>query len=456
MSLVGVSIVNVALPSIEVGLGATTSELQWVLSGYALTFGVGLVAAGRAGDVYGRGPLFIAGVAIFTLASVVSGLAQDALTLNLSRAVQGVGSALLTPQGMGAIQQYFRGPERARAFGIFGATVGVSVAIGPVLGGLIIDAFGPGVGWRWTFLVNVPVGITTIILAFLWFPRPMLKKNRVSEVQRDRHLDPIGSVLLGLAILAIMFPFVEREITPLVWLTLPAGAALVAVWVWWEKRTKKHGRAPMVDLEIFRTPSFANGSMLIFLYFMGITSIWIIVAIYFQDGLGHSALATGLVGLPSAIASSITALWAGYNVPWYGRKIVIGGIYTGLFGLATSASVVWLHAGGHLSEWWLLLTLTFIGMGQGMVISPNQALSLADVPVKYAGSAGGVLQTGQRVGASVGIALITGLTFAVLARSDWTTAFIVGFGGVMIMLMFALAIAYKDLRRRRLSDRYSV
>src|SRR5690625_7758821 len=112
MSLIGVSIVNVALPSIQAGLDATESQLQWVLSGYALTFGIGLVAAGRAGDVYGRGPLFIAGVSVFTIASIASGFAQDALTLNISRAVQGIGSGLLNPQGVGAIQQYFRGAER--------------------------------------------------------------------------------------------------------------------------------------------------------------------------------------------------------------------------------------------------------------------------------------------------------------------------------------------------------
>src|SRR5690625_7751170 len=134
MSLIGVSIVNVAIPSIQHGLGATESEIQWVLAGYALTFGIGLVAAGRAGDVYGRGPLFIAGVAIFTASSIASGFAQDPLTLNIARAAQGIGSGLLNPQGVGAITHHFRGAERARAFGIFGAAVGVSVAIGPEIG----------------------------------------------------------------------------------------------------------------------------------------------------------------------------------------------------------------------------------------------------------------------------------------------------------------------------------
>src|SRR5690625_1354382 len=455
MSLISVSIVNVAVPSIQDGLGASESEIQWVLAGYALTFGIGLVAAGRAGDVYGRGPLFIAGVAIFTASSIASGFAQDPLTLNIARAAQGIGSGLLNPQGVGAIQQHFRGAERARAFGIFGAAVGVSVAIGPVLGGLLIDGFGGSNGWRWTFFVNVPVGIATIVLAFLWLPKPMLNRNRdldPSIPAQSRDLDPMGAILLGLAVFALLLPFVESGDNPMTWVALPVGAGLVAVWLWWEQRQKRRGRAPMVDLAIFRTPSFANGSLLITLFFMGMTSIWVLVALYMQDGLGHSALASGLVGLPSAIAATFSALWGGRNVPRYGRLVVIGGMYSALFGLASSALVVWLRAGGHVSEWWLLLTLTFIGLGQGSVISPNQALTLADVPLRYAGSSGGIMQTGQRIGTSVGIALITALAFAVLARSDWTQAFLFGFAGIFAVIALALAVGYKDLWQRRRTE----
>ena len=452
MSLIGVSIVNVAIPSIQHGLGATESELQWVLSGYALTFGIGLVAAGRAGDVYGRGPLFIAGTLVFTSASIASGLAQDPLTLNIARALQGVGSGLLTPQGVGAIQQYFRGAERARAFGIFGAAVGVSVAIGPVLGGFLIDLFGPETGWRWTFLVNVPVGIVTIVLAFLWFPKPMLNKNREldpSIPEQSKDLDPVGAILLGLAVFIVLLPFVESGAHPALWLCLPVGLGLIGVWLWWEQRQKRRGRSPMVDLEIFRTPSFANGSLLITLYFMGMTSIWVLVALYLQEGLGHSAMAAGAVGIPSALASTFAALWGGRNVPKYGRIVVIGGMYSVLIGVSSSIAVAWLRAGGHISEWWLILTLTFVGIGQGTVISPNQSLTLADVPLKYAGSSGGIMQTGQRIGASVGIALITALAFWVLSHTNWTIAFIAGFGGVFATILASLAFAYKDLVQRR-------
>src|SRR5690625_1621373 len=241
MSLVGVSIVNVALPSIQLGLGATQSELQWVLSGYALTFGVGLVAAGRAGDVFGRGPLFILGVAVFTGASVVSAFAPDILSLNLARLLAGLGSGILNPQGVGMIQQYFRGAERARAFGVFGGAVGVSVAVGPLLGGLLIEAAGVQNGWRWTFLINVPVGVLAIILALLWIPRPLF--NRIPFAKRDsegtllekrQSLDPVGALLLGFAVLAVMIPFMEGREAPVYWLLLPVGPIFLLVWLWWE------------------------------------------------------------------------------------------------------------------------------------------------------------------------------------------------------------------------------
>lgn len=449
MSLIDVSIVNVALPSIQLGIGATESQLQWVLSGYALTFGVGLVTAGRAGDIYGRGPLFITGVIIFTLSSAASGLAHDATLLNVARAVQGIGSGLISPQVLGMVQQYFRGAERARAFAIFGAAVGVSVAVGPVLGGVLIALGGPLHGWRWTFFVNVPVGAVAVVAALLWFPRPLFNRLDAPGVkQQDRSLDPVGAVLLGLAVLALLLPFVEGRGNVVSWLALPVGVVLVLLWLRWEARQKRQGRKPMVDLGIFRVRSFANGALMITIYFLGITSIWVLVALYLQEGLGLTALQTGLMGLPSAILSGLAALLAGRNVVKYGRKVVIVGIYSALAGLLLSALVVWLRSQGLASEWWLLASLALCGIGQGAVISPNQTLTLADVPIEYAGSSGGIMQTGQRIGTSVGIAMVTALAFAVLARADWSAAFIVGFCAIALVVSGALVVAYADERQR--------
>lgn len=453
MSLVGVSIVNVALPSIQEGLDASDSDAQWVLAGYALTFGVVLVAAGRAGDLMGRGGLFVLGVGVFTLASVAAGLAPNADALNAARFVQGVGSGLVNPQGVGMIQQYFRGAERGKAFGYFGSVVGVAVGIGPVLGGLLIQLGGPEIGWRLTFLVNVPVGLLCLALALRWFPRPLLRRVPAATdpdaPKASRSLDPVGSLLLGLAVLATMFPFVEGRSSGWLWLLLPVGVLLAWVWVKWEQHYRATGRSPMVNLDIFGIRSFTNGSIIVMLYFLGMTSIWVLVAMYFQEGAGRSALQAGLVGVPSAFISAVAAHWAGSRVIRYGRKVVIGGLLFALAGLALSITVVLLRAQGLASEWWLVLSLAFIGVAQGAVISPNQTLTLADVPLDYAGSSGAVMQTGQRIGTSIGIAVITSAAFAALGVSgSWSAAIVVGFGLIALVVLVALAFAVKDQRDR--------
>lgn len=447
MSLVGVSIVNVALPAIQHDLNASHSDLQWVLSGYALTFGVVLVAAGRMGDIVGRGGIFLLGVAIFTFSSVAAGLAPDATSLNAARFMQGLGSGLLNPQGLGMIQQYFRGAERGRAFGYLGTAVGVSVAIGPVLGGLLIEFGGPGLGWRLTFLVNVPIGLVAIALGFWWFPKPLIRWPGAGGKRLS--LDPVGSVLLGLAVLSILFPFVESRTSAGTWLLLPPGFVLVWLWVKWERYYDRSGRSPMVDLNIFSIRSFTNGTAIMTLYFLGMTSIWVLVALYVQEGNGMTALQSGLFGIPSALLSAMAANWAGRRVMRFGRKIVIGGLLLGLLGLGSSVGVVLLHEQYGVNLWWLLLSLSFIGLAQGSVISPNQTLTLADVPLAYAGSSGAVMQTGQRIGTSVGIAVITGATFAVLSASSWSTAFMAGFGLIGLVMLLALTVAIRDLRDRR-------
>ena len=454
MSLISVSIVNVALPSIQSGLNASQSDAQWVLSGYALTFGIVLVAAGRAGDLLGRGGIFIAGVVVFTAASVAAGLAPNAEALNAARFVQGVGSGLLNPQGVGMIQQYFRGAARGRAFGYFGSVVGIAVGIGPVIGGLLINFGGPEIGWRLTFLVNVPIGIICIVLALLWFPRPLITRRRKAAAgdggaaKASQSFDPVGAVLLGLAVLAILLPFVESGVSPWGWLLLPTGLGLLWAWVRWERRYARTGRSPMVDLDIFSTRSFTNGSIIVTLYFTGMTSIWVLVALYMQDGVGRSALAAGAVGVPAALISAVAANWAGKRVMTYGRKVVIGGLIFALVGLALSIAVVVLSEAGHISEWWLVLSLSFIGVAQGSVISPNQTLTLAEVPIAYAGSSGAIMQTGQRIGTSIGIAVITAAAFAALSVSSWAVAVSVGLGLVAVVVLLALGVAVKDQRDR--------
>lgn len=458
MSLVGISIVNVVLPAIQEGIGASPADLQWVLSGYALTFGVTLVAAGRIGDLVGRGPIFILGVMVFTLASAGAGLATEPSSLNIARFVQGAGSGLINPQVMGMMQQNFRGPELGKAYGFLGTVAGISVAIGPLLGGVLVTSLGSGIGWRWTFLVNVPIGLIAVVLALRWFPRPLFTRTgrgaseqRAAQggpARRSRDLDPLGGVLLGLGILALLLPFVQGRDASWVWWLLPVSAAFIGLWVAWERAYASRGRAPMVNLELFRIRSFTLGNVIGGLYYLGGTSVWVLVAIYTQQGQGFSALEAGLLGLPSALCAAISSHWAGLRVANYGRKIVIWGTVSALLGLGLSIAVIELHAAGRLSLWWLLLTLAFMGIAQGTIISPNQTLTMVEVPVRQAGSAGGLTQTFQRIGTAIGIAVITAIFFAALRHTTWNVAMNVALVSIAVIMVITLLVALADQRRR--------
>src|SRR3954466_3531008 len=230
MTLLDVSIVNVALPSIRADLDLSSDALQWVLSGYALTFGLLLVPAGRFGDARGRRNAFMVGLAIFTLASAAAGLATGPLWLVVARLVQGAAAGVVNPPGSRLGPHLFEPAERGRPFGLLGATIGISTAIGPLLGGLLIQIFGAAEGWRWIFYINVPIGIVAIVLGFRWIP------ERPREQRQQESLDPVGVLLLGVGVVLLLLPLVqEREWNGSAkWLLAVAGAVVLTVFVGWE------------------------------------------------------------------------------------------------------------------------------------------------------------------------------------------------------------------------------
>ncbi len=419
MTLLDVSIVNVAVPSIDRALHATPSDLQWVLSGYALTFGLILVPAGRFGDARGRRTGFVAGLVLFTVTSAMAGLAASPLWLIVARLVQGAAAGVINPQVSGMIQQLFRGAERGRAFGLLGATIGISTAIGPLLGGLLIQAGGEQHGWRFVFFVNVPVGIIAVLLG--WRLMPARPTGRV-----DRHrLDPIGVLLLGVAVTLVLLPLVQWQQWhgALKWLLILAGLILLVAFGLWERRYARR-RQPLFDLRLFGLRSYALGTLIGLLYFAGFTAIFFIFTLYLQIGLGYSALAAGLAITPFALGSAVAAAVGGRVVNRYGRPLVGIGLLVVVIGLGT---IVWvLRNPPHVSVP-LLTAAPFLvaGLGSGLVVAPNQTLTLSQVPVPQAGSGAGMLQTGQRIGSAAGIAGVGALFFSTLTdtRGDWATAF---------------------------------
>ncbi|MGN6751638.1 MAG: MFS transporter [Intrasporangium sp.] len=441
MTLMDVSIVNVALPSISSGLQASTSDLQWILSGYALTFGLVLVPSGRLGDARGRRTMFVVGVAVFTLSSLAAGLAPTALALVVARLVQGIGGGLLNPQINGLIQELFRGAERGKAFGLLGATIGVSTAIGPLLGGAIIKLLGTDTGWRWIFFVNLPVGIACILLTFRFVhPRPSGERHR-------EDLDPLGVALLGLAVFAVLLPLVQERQWPGAgkWWLLLAGAVLLVLFIWWERHHADHGGAPLIDLRLFRMESYTAGNVIGLLYFSGFTSIFFILTLYLQLGLGYTALMAGLAVTPFALGSAVAAGVGGRLVTQYGRPLVALGLLVVIVGLILTDLVITLR--GHDPSWWIEPPLLLAGLGSGLVISPNVTLTVSEVPVSQAGTAGGVLQTGQRIGTAAGIALIGSVFFARLAsgHGDFAAATGLAVRVTVILVVVALVAALVDV-----------
>lgn len=461
-ALLSISIVNVALPAIETGLGASDSDLQWVLSGYALAFGVALVPAGRAGDLWGRRRFFLLGVIFFGLASLLTALAPDPLLLNIARVLMGVGAGILTPQIIGMIQRLFSGAERGRAYGMMSTVIGLAVAAGPALGGLIIDTTSPEIGWRLTFLINVPVALTALVFALMWLPKPLdddadpqaQVEEAVSALgPRGFHrLDPVGVVLLSAAVVMIMLPFIQfRSLFGAVLGVL--GAAVLLVWVMWERRLgRRHAGAPMVDMALFTVPSYTLNSLVLGLYFTGMPAVWAIVAVYVQQGLGEGALIAGLVTLPSALMVMLLSSSVGKRVAVRGSQLLVWGTVLSVLAMLAVAGAAALMGTGYGSLWLLTAAVAGVGISQALIIPSAQTLSMQDVPERMAGAAGGVAQTAQRVCTAVGVALITGIYFSVSARGEHQDGLVFGALGIAVFMVSSVAAAVFAARRARAAE----
>jgi EmrB/QacA subfamily drug resistance transporter len=432
MSLLDVTIVNVAVPSMQRSLETSGGTIQWVVSGYALTFGLLLVAGGRLGDAYGRRRLMVIGLTGFILASAAVGLAPTAELVIAARLLQGASAGLLTPQNSGIIQQLFSGAERGRAFGLFGFVVSLASATGPVLGGGIIAIAGEENGWRWLFLVNVPIGLVAMVGILRLVPG-----RDPGERARER-IDVVGAALLGAAVLCLLYPIVSLEggqRWPLA--LLPGVVVFAAAFVRWEHRLQRRGHAPLLDVALLRrTPGYAGGLAVGSLYFLGFTGVFLVLSVWMQDELGFSPLHAGLLLTPFAVGSAVSAPLAGRVVTRIGRPLTVGALVT----MATGVLLVALLAPGRTDGalvWVLVPTLLLAGLGGGAVVSPNLTLTLAEVPPRMGGAAGGAVQTGQRIGSSLGAALLV----TVYQLADLRAALLVSIGVVAVALVVALRTA---------------
>jgi EmrB/QacA subfamily drug resistance transporter len=457
LTLLDVSIVTTALPSMERQLNMSPADATWAIAGYTLTFGLTLIPAGRLGDELGRRRIFLVGMLLFAATGVLSGLAPDAVWLDATRLARGVTAGLVAPQVVGMLQQMYPPRERGRAFGYYGATVGLSTAVGPLLGGVIIQAFGTTAGWRYIFYLFIPLAVLTLVLGMRVLP-----EDRRSG--QHRAFDAVGAVTLALAVTAIMLPLIQsgQGHIPRPWL-MGVGALLLVVFVRRERAVARGGRQPLVDLTLFRVRNYWVGALVAAAFYGGFTGVFLVMSQYLQQGLHYTALQAALSTLAFTIGSAVCGVISGRFVHRVGRSLVIGGSAATALGLGAAALLIRSYgaagnatvaataggrgtgalarvgarvgtqvgqgagsvagsSAGHNIGLILIVPLLVAGCGAGCVIAANQTLALHRVPRKEGSTSAGLYQTGMKVGTSVGTALASALFFNELATTHGSFA----------------------------------
>jgi EmrB/QacA subfamily drug resistance transporter len=414
IALLDATIVNVALPSIRQSLHTGEATLSWIVSGYALSFGIALIPAGRFGDKHGHKWVFIAGVALFTVASVACGLAANDIQIIIWRVVQGLAGGIFVPAVGSFIQLLFTGRARGRAFAILGAVVGFSSALGLITGGLLIQAFGEADGWRWIFFVNIPIGVATIVAAMIVLP------SHEDHLARKTTLDWFGVVLLAGGLTAVLVPLIEgqQENWPLwTWLSLVGGLVLIALFALWERALERRNKFPLVPPRLYKHASFAFGTILAMVYFAGFVSIFFTLSILWQVGLGHTPLEAGFVSLPFALGTIVGSSQSSRLAARLGRTVLVIGSATMAIGLIALWAIFDMVPGSELTIWMLVAPSLISGIGNGLFLAPNIQFIIASVDRKDAGAGSGVINTMQRVGTAVGVAVIGTILFGTLSIS---------------------------------------
>jgi EmrB/QacA subfamily drug resistance transporter len=390
MLLLDITIVNVALPAIEKALNASFSDLQWVVDAYALALATCVLTAGALADLFGRRRVFVIGIILFTIASAACGVANDPLFLIIARGVQGIGGAAMFATALALISQEFHGKERGTAFGIWGATIGLAVAIGPLVGGMLTS----WLSWRWIFLVNIPIGVGAVALA-------MTKLRESSDPEHSR-LDPVGLVTLTGGLFCLILALIEGNSrgwsSALIIGLFAAAVVLLTAFVIAEAVQE----TSMVDLTLFRRPAFVGAQITAFAISSTLFAMFLYLTLYLQDVLRLSPLQTGVRFLPLSLISFVAAPLAGRLSGRVPIRLLLGG------GLALCALSLWLMSGITVNSSWTTLLAGFIvgGIGIGFVNAPLATTAVSTVRQERAGMASGLNNTFRQLGIATGIAAL--------------------------------------------------
>ncbi|MEU6364143.1 MFS transporter [Streptomyces sp. NPDC046931] len=399
MNLLDATITNVAAPAVHADLGGPVSAIQWYGTAYTLPFAVLLVTGGRLGDIAGRLRVFRAGTAAFVLASIVCACAPATGALLAARAVQGAAAALVIPQTIGLIRALFDGDELARAMGWIGPVMGLASVCGPVLGGVLIHA----ASWRAAFVVNVPLGIGVLLAT------PLLREDR--SLRRPR-LDPLGTALATAAAGLVTYPLIEGAGPLRSTVTWTAGLALSAVFALHQRRRDRLGRSPLVEPGLFADRGFPAALLCSVLFFAVVTGLTLVVVVQLQLGPHVGVLPAGLTLLPWSCGMAVASWTAGARlVPAYGARVLHIGLGVLLAGVLGAVAVYAVVPDGRY-PWPLLPVLAVCGVGQGLFAVPFFTTALHRVRPHETGSAAGLLNAVQQLGATLGVALLGSVFFA--------------------------------------------
>ena len=388
MLLLDITVVNVALPDIQKELNTSFTDLQWVVDAYALMLATVMLNAGTLGDWLGRKRVFIGGVILFTLASILCGSATSPLFLNLARGVQGIGGAVMFAVSLAIIAQEFHGRERGTAFGIWGATIGAAVAIGPLVGGVLTEY----AGWRWIFFVNVPIGAVCVLGA--------LRELHESRDEQHAGFDPLGFLLITAGLFALVLTLLRGNdwgwTSGRVIGLLAAAVVCLGAFAFREYRSAE----PIFDVRLFKVPTFTGAQIIAFVISSAMFSQFLYLALYMQNVLGLSPVATGVRFLPLSHVSFVMAPIAGRLMSVVPVRVLFG------VGLALVGVALLLMHGVAVDSSWTTLLAGFIvgGIGIGCVNAPLAATAVGVVEPRRAGMASGINNTFRQVGIAAGIA----------------------------------------------------
>jgi EmrB/QacA subfamily drug resistance transporter len=438
------TVVNVALPSIQRDLGIGLSELEWTVNAYALTFAVLMLSGGKLADFFGRRRVFLIGLAVFTVSSLVCGLATTGGTLIGARTVQGVGAALMMPATLSIISATFPPHQRGMAIGIWAGVSAMALAIGPLIGGLLTQH----IDWSWIFFLNVPIGALGLVVG-----RLVIRESR--DTSEEQRLDIPGLLASGIGLFALTFALIEANSfgwgDPVI-VGLFGGAALgLAVFIWLELRQ----RAPMLDLSLFRSPTFAGANVVALLVTLAMFGVFFFMSLYMQNVLRYSAVETGAAFLPMTVLIILIAPAAGK----FSDRIGSRWLMTAGMSLLAVSLLVFSRLDLDSGFWDIFPGLVVGGFGMALVMTPMTAAALGSVPVAKAGVGSGVLNTFRQLGGALGIAVMGAIVAAHVdvesGRPD-PASFIDGFQTALLVsagfAVLGAVIAAATVRRHRHMD----